>query len=345
MPDGSVPQGTQVALVAADRGGLPGVPGLGTNNTRVGPTGQFVFNNVTPGEYVVQARSILREAVAAPANAAPAQGRGGRGAQGAIQQVLWASAPIGVNGQDVADVTLNLQPGMTVSGRVEFRGAAAPADASTVRVSLQSRGSQTFEMGPNPPAQVDASGRFTIAGVAPGRYTLSASVGGGGGRGGRAGGPAGVAPGRGGAGAAGSWVLASASVGGRDALDFPIEIGPNEEVTGALLTFTDRTQELSGTIQDTAGRPTADFTIIVFPADARYWLPQARRILSTRPGTDGRFTLRGLPPGEYRLTAVTDVEPGEWYDPAFLGQLQQASIPISLAEGDRKVQDIRLAGG
>jgi hypothetical protein len=200
-------------------------------------------------------------------------------------------------------------------------------------------------MGPNPPSQVDSSGRFTITGVAPGRYTLSASVGGGGGRGGRAGGAAGVAAGRGGAGAGGSWMLASAAIGGRDALDFPIEIGPNEDVTGALLTFTDRTQELSGTIQDTAGRPTADFTIIVFPADARYWLPQARRILSTRPGTDGRFTLRGLPPGEYRLTAVTDVEPGEWYDPAFLGQLQQVSIPISLAEGDRKVQDIRLAGG
>ena len=45
------------------------------------------------------------------------------------------------------------------------------------------------------------------------------------------------------------------------------------------------------------------------------------------------------------MTAVTDVEPGEWYDPAFLAQLQQVSIPISLTEGERKTQDIRLAGG
>jgi hypothetical protein len=74
-------------------------------------------------------------------------------------------------------------------------------------------------------------------------------------------------------------------------------------------------------------------------------MPQARRITATRPGTDGRFTFRGLPAGDYRLTAVTDVEPGEWYDPAFLNQLGSVSIPISLTEGQRKVQDIRLAGG
>jgi hypothetical protein len=128
-------------------------------------------------------------------------------------------------------------------------------------------------------------------------------------------------------------------------LDFPLEIAPGQDVTGAVLTFTDRSQELSGTIQDASGRPTSDFTIIVFPADNRYWVPQARRIASSRPDTTGRFSFRTLPPGDYRLTAVTDVEPGEWYDPAFLAQLQPVSIPISLSESERKTQDIRLAGG
>jgi hypothetical protein len=53
--------------------------------------------------------------------------------------------------------------------------------------------------------------------------------------------------------------------------------------------------------------------------------------------------LRDLPAGDYRLTAVTDVEPGEWYDPNFLSQLVQVSIPISLREGEKKVQDIKVA--
>jgi hypothetical protein len=145
------------------------------------------------------------------------------------------------------------------------------------------------------------------------------------------------------AGGAAAWTLKSAVVGGHDTLDFPIDIAPNQDVADATLVFTDRTQELSGTIQDGSGRPAPDFTIIVFPADNRYWLPEARRIVSTRPGTDGKFSVRGLPSGDYRLTAVTDVEPGEWYDPAFLTQLQNASIPVALKDGEKKVQDVKLA--
>jgi hypothetical protein len=67
--------------------------------------------------------------------------------------------------------------------------------------------------------------------------------------------------------------------------------------------------------------------------------------MAARPGTDGRFSFRNLPAGSYRLTAVTDVEPGEWFNPDFLSQLGAASIPLTLADGERKVQDIRLAGG
>ena len=356
-PDGALPQGTQVALVPADRGAMPNIPGIGNAVTRVGPDGRFTFNNVTPGSYLIQARGTIRQPVEA-ATVAPGPGGGGRGGlQGAIAQVLWASAPVDVGAQNPPDTVLNLQPGMTVSGRVSFDaggvGQAASPDPARVRVSLTPRGTQTFEMGGGvPPAQVDASGRFTITGVPPGRYAVTANIVNAGG-GGRGTGPAGTAPALpgaargagGGQQATGQWLLKSAVADGRDLLDFPVDIGPNQGISNLTLTFTDRTQELSGTIQDVAGRPTSDFTIIVFTPDTRYWLPQARRIASTRPGTDGRFVFRGLPPGDYRITAVTDVEPGEWYDPAFLTQLNAVSIPVAVAEGEKKVQDIRLAGG
>jgi hypothetical protein len=312
---------------------MPAVPGLGNSMARVGGDGRFSFNNVTPGDYSLQARATVREA--------SPQGEAGRGrgrGQGAIAQVLWAAADVSVGGQPLPEIVLNLQPGMTVGGRVQFDGGNAPPDdLSMVRVSLAGRGPQTFEIGGTPPTQADATGRFTIPGVAPGRYSITATLTGGG-RGGR-GQPNLATPG------GTSWTLASAMYEGTDLLDFPIEIGPNQSLRDVVLTYTARTQELSGTIQDTSGRPTADFTIVVFPTDTRFWLPQSRRISATRPGTDGRFTFRGLPPGSYRLTAITDVEPGEWFDPDFLAQLASVSIPISLSEGESKVQDIRLAGG
>jgi hypothetical protein len=355
MPSGALPQGTQVALVPSERASLPNVNVFGIDQTRVNADGRFTFDNVTPGQYSLQARATVRDpaATAAAQNDAGGRGgpvffgRGGFGGPGSIAQVLWAAADVAVGGQHISNLVLNLQPGMTMKGRVDFENGSQQApDPTRVLITLSPRGTQTLEMGVTPPGEVDASGHFSIPGVAPGRYTINASVlpysptddpTGRGGRGGRGF----VAPGQ----TAGGWRLKSAMIDGRDVLDFPLDVGPNQDLSNAVLTFTDKTQELSGTIQDTSGRPTSDYTIILFPSDNRYWTPQSRRIASARPGTDGRFTFRGIPAGEYRLTAVTDVEPGEWYDPAFLGQVQQASIPISLAEGATKVQDIRLAGG
>lgn len=338
--DGTVPQGVQVSLVPADAMGLR-VPGVGANNTRPGPDGQFEITNVTPGEYRLMARATVRENPSETGGAA-AGGRGGRAGRGAgaITEVLWASVDIGVAGQSVSDVVLALRPGMKVSGRMTFQGAGAPpTDLSGARVTLVPRGDQGAGGGGNPPATVDSMGQFTISGVAPGLYSLSANVSavGRGGRGGQLEALA-AAP------VTANWTLKSALVNGVDALDFPMSVDPNQDVSGVILTFTDQTQELSGTIQDATGRPTSDFTIVVYPADQAYWTPQSRRIAATRPDTDGRFQIRSLPPGNYRLTAVTDAEPGEWFNPDFLAQLIGGSIPVSLAEGERKTQDIRLAG-
>jgi hypothetical protein len=345
-PNGAPPAGTQVALLPSDRSALPGVFAFAINQTRVGPDGRFTFTNVTPGQYSLQARATIRED---PPGSAPAT-RGGRGGPngpfqaGAVTQVLWAATEVAVGGQPQPELVLTLQPGMTVGGRIEFEPGSTPVptDLTRIRVNLVARGPQSFEIGGTPPGQTEASGHFTIAGVAPGRYTINAGVApqAGAGRGAAARGIG--APGLAGT---GQWTLKSAIIEGRDVLDFPIDIGPNENLSNAVLTFSDKTQELSGTIQDASGQPTSDFTIILFPSDSRYWTPQSRRISSARPGTDGRFTIRGVPAGSYRLTAVTDVEPGEWYDPAFLGQVQQASIPITLEEGARRTQDIRVASG
>ena len=105
--------------------------------------------------------------------------------------------------------------------------------------------------------ELASSGNFTIAGVTPGRYSINGVVPSPGGmNAGRAGGAA--AAGQGGTAGQGggpAWTLKSAMAGGRDILDFPFVIEPNQEIGQIQLTFTDRTQELSGTLQDSSGRP------------------------------------------------------------------------------------------
>jgi hypothetical protein len=85
--------------------------------------------------------------------------------------------------------------------------------------------------------------------------------------------------------------------------------------------------------------------ILVFSTDRATWYPQSRRMRPpTQPGSDGMFRFTGLPPGEYYLAAVTDLEQGDWGDPGFMDQVAAASIKISLGEGEKKVQDIRIGG-
>lgn len=342
--DGTVPAGAQVTLAPLDT--LPGLPGA-AQTVRANQTGGFSFRNVAPGQYRVTARAQIRLPQPGTEAEVPAVqaggrggGRGGRG-QNVPTEILWAQSEVTVDGRDLNDVALQLQQGMTVTGRVVFDGTSLlpPTDLTRVRVTLTAVGSQDAEFGNIPPATVDASGRFTITGVAPGKYSL---------RGNAPAGTGGPGVGQGGAltaGGSGNWQLRSSLAGGRETLDFPLEIGPNMNVSDAVITFADRTTELSGLLQDAQGVATSDYSIIIFPTDQRYWVPQARRIQSVRPGTDGRYTVRNLPPGDYAIAAVTDVEPGEWFDPAFLQELLAASMRITLNDGDRKTQDIRLAGG
>jgi uncharacterized protein (DUF2141 family) len=360
-PGGTLPQGTQLMLLPITTPGSPLVPGLAEQGARVLANGTFAFTNVAPGQYTVSARAMLRESDPTQANAnanANAQtnqaggrgargfavGGGGRGTPGIVTSVLWASADITVNGQNISNLNLALAAGMTVTGHVEFRGTTStpPSDLTRVRVNITSQDPQTQQnFGGNiPPGTVDATGNFTIPGVPPGHYVLRGNAPVGNTGGGRGGGGTAVTVTNG-----GGWSLKTAVVEGRDSLDFPFEVRPGAEVSNAVLTFGDKTQTLRGTLQDSSGRPTADYTIIVFAADKTYWTPQSRRITSSRPGTDGTYSVTSLPPGDYRIAAVTDVEQGEWYDPNFLTQLLPASTLVSLKEGDTKTQDLKLAGG
>jgi protocatechuate 3,4-dioxygenase beta subunit len=307
-------QGVRVSL--ASKG--PNVPGVGTNSARADSSGRFRISNVAPGAYTLTARGTIR--APSPAGRAEAGGREGRGRGGPPALPLWAAADIFVDGQDLSNVALALQPGMSVSGRIAFQGTTRPppTDLSRVRVRLTPFGGGDIASAAT--GQVDADGRFAVQGVMPGMYRVTAS-------------------------GASGWFIESALVGGRDALDFPFEVKPGENVNGAAIAFTDQQTELTGIVTDFSGKPTAEYTLIVFSSDRSYWTPQSRRIRSARPGTDGRFSIGNLPPGDYLLSAVTEPEPGQWFDPAYLDQLQTTSLRVSLAPGEKKEQSVRLSGG
>jgi hypothetical protein len=57
---------------------------------------------------------------------------------------------------------------------------------------------------------------------------------------------------------------------------------------------------------------------------------------------DGSFLFRMVPPGEYGLAAVADVEDGEWYDPVLVERLLTSAVKAMISEGERKTFDVRI---
>jgi len=197
----------------------------------------------------------------------------------------------------------------TITGTVT--NAATGRTLEGARIVVQGTSHEVFS---------DPDGTFRLVGVPPGRYRLDHSAGR----------------------AFDDWRLVSATIKGREVLDSSIEIRAGEDLSDVVLRFTDRPSELAGRLQTSTGQPATAYSIIVFSATREFWLPLSRRVRSLRPATDGGFSVRGLPAGEYYIAALTDVEPGEWYDPAFLAQLIATSAKVVVKDGARTVQDLMI---
>ncbi len=342
-----VTAGAQVTLTQQTQSSQPASGGLtvgqfSSRGAGLDRLGKFSLAGVAPGQYTLTARGSSRST--GPVMAPP--GALGLSAPGAPPPPpppppqpqaydLWATLDLSVAGDDLTGLVLALRPGMTVSGRVAFEGSSPPVDDLTrVRVSLgpATNNGLAFNVGPKPTA---ANGTFTLTGVTPGRYRPTANVSALASNRGAAPLPQGSSP----------WRLKSAMWQGRDLLDVGLDVRPNEDVSDVTLTFTDLTSELSGSLLNGAGGPTSGYIVLVFPVDSSLWLPNSRRIRQMPPSAEGTFKALTLPAGAYFLGAVTDTDAGDLTDPSFLEQVAAASLRVTITDGGKTVQNLRLKGG
>jgi hypothetical protein len=304
--------------------------------------GRFRYDNILPGKFSITARALAGEGD--PLAAVPIVGSGF--ASGPGSSVGRRTTP-GPGGDDfiygrvevdvdtgVAATSIVLSSGATLSGSAVFDAAGAsvpdltairvrldPIENTSVSVSSNTMIGNPFQFGPATPFTADA--KWQVRGVPPGRFVVTPAL------------PASPA----------GWWLRSAVVNGRDLLDGPIDLQPGQLVPDIVFTFSDRHSELSGTLTTSAGKAASDYFIIVCPVDASLWMRGSRRVKSLRPGSDGTFSVKDLPAGDYVIVALTDVAPGDWNDPRWLASIAPAGAPITIADGKKTVQDLRIGGG
>jgi hypothetical protein len=234
---------------------------------------------------------------------------------------LYANQRIAVDGQDITDLTLMLRRGAEIRGRIRFdRNQPDWSDLERLQVT-------TSPLDPNPTpfgrrgaagAGVEADGSFTLSDIGGGRQLIRMNR------------------------LPDDLQLKAVYVDGRDVIDAPIEFYPGQTVSGVTLVLTEQVTELTGIVHDDRGDALTAFTVIAFSTDEQLWQPQSRHIMASRPDQNGQYRLRGLPPGNYLLSAVELVEQGEWFDPRFLGNLRRQAARVTLRDGESKSLNLGL---
>ena len=308
--------------------------------------GRFLVPRITPGHYRVSVSwtpGVGRGLVPRPAAPATIMDE----ALDALSRfswtgAFWAQQDVVVDGRDIDRLELRLQPTMTLSGRVVAEGAPLPArelvGARVMVAPIPDRprwSDLTQMMAGVTMANIKEDGTFEVQSLVPGSYGvhllyagLVRTV------------PVAAAPSP-----VSSWMVKSVTVAGRDVSDAPFDVRPGENIAGVVITMTDRISEIAGRVIDGAGRPAPGYPIVVFSTDRRYWTFGSRRIQQSRPASDGRYRISGLPAGEYYVCAATEVTALELYTPEFLEQLVAGSFRITLGDGERKIQDMKLGSG
>ena len=281
-------------------------------------SGRFAFMGVPAGQYVLRA---LKVPVAPTAQVVDnATGRTGP-APIPPEPTLWANVPITVSGEAIPDLTVKVSTGFRISGKVVFESAASKQPPP---LPLQST---TFQLIPADGHQIgyvgalrgrsDNDGTFMTYEVPPGRYIMRYT------------------------GAWAGWALKSILYQGRDVSVAPLDLAG--DVSGVQIVLTDKPIELSGFVRDESGKIDPKAAVLIFPVDRNEWTTYGeapRRLGLTRASSTGEFRFRGIPGGQYLIAAVPDGQAGDWQNPSNLELLSRIAVPLSLTDGEKKVQDV-----
>jgi hypothetical protein len=130
---------------------------------------------------------------------------------------------------------------------------------------------------------------------------------------------------------------------GRNHVDTPLEVAAGVETTGVQLVVGNNGATVTGTVVTRDGIPAPDSTVIVFPPESGRWTIGSRFTKAVRPDNAGRFSVRGLPAGSYRVAVRDFVAEGQWEEPEFLATLLATSTRVDVTAGAEAAVKLTLA--
>ncbi|MEN3339057.1 MAG: hypothetical protein V7647_2733 [Acidobacteriota bacterium] len=310
--DGKPSAGSMVTAMSRNGDNMMGMM-LGGSSSRTNRDGTFTLAGLPPGEFILQSRTMQIMTT----GSGDMMSFSATISEPGTPQAESGSVVLAVNGEDLGNVVITQSKGATASGQITFADGARPSNMPALRV-MAIPSNEISMMGSGPPAQANADGTFELRGLAGAFVLRVVNL------------PQG-------------WMLRSVLVNGEDVTDRGMEFKGTESIAGIEIVVTSKVTELSGAVKGPSGAPVKDYTVMVFSDDPERWtIPNSRYVVSARPDQEGRFKLRGLPPGGYYAAAADYLAQGEWGDPELLERIKTKASRITLEDGEKKVLDLKL---
>lgn len=220
------------------------------------------------------------------------------------RSLYFARQTVDVGDSNVEGVNLVITAGADVRGEVRIEGQAA-LNPAALRITLAPRGEGGGRPGSTAP--VDAKGAFTLHNAGPDTYSVNLLN------------------------LPEDFYVKSVRMGGAgDILSAGLNLAQG---TGAPLevTLSAAGGRIEGVVLDDKQQAAASATVAL--------LPGGRAVTTDQ---NGRFTVRGIAPGDYKLFAWEDAEPGAWQDPDFMKPYENAGEAVSVRESGRENVQLKL---
>lgn len=223
-----------------------------------------------------------------------------------------AQVAVEVSNADVENVVLAFTPGFLIKGRIDLDGASLSTlpDIERTRVFLA-----PIEPTPlsSPLQQMKADGTFTVENIQPGDYRATITP---------------MPP---------NTYIKSVRLGQTDVSSGVSISGPVSDSLEILLST--KGGQIDGTIVDRDQKPMRGVLAILIPDRQR-----DRRDLYKFGTSDqnGQFTMRTVAPGDYKLFAWEDLEPGAYNDPDFVGKYEALATPVKVSESARMTGEVKM---
>jgi protocatechuate 3,4-dioxygenase beta subunit len=221
-----------------------------------------------------------------------------------------ARQAIDVGNNNMEGIALTLKPGLELTGQVKAEGPEG-INLASIYVVLHMR-----DVGAASDDHVHDDGTFTLAHVAQEQCDVFLF------------------------GLPDGYYVKSIRAGGQEVRDSGLDM--TSGAPGPLtVTIAPGAGQIEGVVQNDKQAPAAGALVVLVPDDSkRRGMRDAYHIATT--DQYGKFTLKNIDPGDYKLYAWDDVEPGAYMDPDFVKPFESQAVAMSIHENSRESAQLKL---